>query len=196
MEVLFSEKAKLPTTFGDFNIVSFKKRDGVEEHCIMYQGDLESADDVLVRIHSECLTGDVFTSLKCDCGEQLQESMRMIAERGKGVIIYLRQEGRGIGLFNKINAYALQDQGQDTIEANHSLGFATDLRDFSIAHSVLEYLKVNSIVLLSNNPEKIEVLQNSGIHVSGVMPLHILPNQHNLGYLKTKKEALNHLLQV
>ena len=148
----------------------------------------------MTRIHSECLTSDVFTSLKCDCGEQLEESLRLIAEKKEGAVIYLRQEGRGIGLFNKINAYALQDQGQNTIEANHSLGFETDLRKFDIAVKALEHLHVKSIVLLSNNPDKISLLQDSGILVTRVKPLIIKPNKFNIWYLTVKKDELNHLL--
>ena len=149
---------------------------------------------MLTRIHSECLTGDIFTSKKCDCGEQLEQSMRMISKKGSGIILYLRQEGRGIGLFNKINAYALQDKGQDTIQANHSLGFDTDLRDFSIAIEALEYLEIKSIELLSNNPEKINVMENSNIYVTRRIPLIIETNEYNLDYLEIKKEKLNHLL--
>lgn len=184
----------LPTTYGEFNIVSFKEEGSDKEHCLIYMGTLTAQEDVLVRVHSECLTGDVFTSVKCDCGEQLQASLRAIAERGQGVLIYLKQEGRGIGLFNKINAYALQDQGQDTIQANHSLGFATDLRDFGVAVRALDYLEVKSIILLSNNPEKKKVFENTSILVKKVMPLRTVPTPENIGYLTIKKEELQHTL--
>lgn len=194
MNIIFSNKAKLPTKYGEFNIVSFKQEGDIHEHCLLYLGNLKAQDDVLTRIHSECLTGDVFSSRKCDCGEQLDESMRVIAKKQTGIVLYLRQEGRGIGLFNKINAYALQDQGQDTIQANHSLGFDTDLRDFTIAVKVLEHLKINSIELLSNNPDKIEVWQNSSINITKRIPLIIDNNKHNADYLDVKKEKLNHLL--
>ena len=194
MKIYFSNKAKLPTEYGEFSIISFKQEGDSHEHCLLFKGELAAQEDVLTRIHSECLTGDVFGSRKCDCGEQLDESMRAIAEKGTGVIVYLRQEGRGIGLFNKINAYALQDQGQNTIQANHSLGFDTDLRDFSIAVKALEWLKINSIELLSNNPEKIEVWKNSNVRISRRIPLIIQTNEYNLGYLGVKKEKLNHLL--
>lgn len=194
MNIEFSNKAKLPTKYGEFNIISFKQENDMHEHCLVYLGDINGQRDVLTRIHSECLTGDVFTSKKCDCGEQLDESMHAIAEKGSGIVLYLRQEGRGIGLFNKINAYALQDKGQDTIQANHSLGFDTDLRDFTIAVKALEHFKIKSIELLSNNPEKIEVWENSGIHVSKRIPLIIKTNEYNSGYLGVKKEQLNHLL--
>lgn len=194
MKIIFSNRAKLPTKYGNFNIISFKQEDDIHEHCLLYLGELDSKENVLTRIHSECLTGDVFSSKKCDCGEQLDESMRAIAEKNTGIILYLRQEGRGIGLFNKINAYALQDQGQDTIQANHSLGFDTDLRDFTIAIKVLEHLKIKSIELLSNNPEKIEIWEKSGINVAKRMPLIIETNKYNRDYLEVKKERLNHLL--
>jgi GTP cyclohydrolase II len=194
MKIKFSQKAKLPTNYGVFNIISFKQENDIHQHCLLYLGDISGQDNVLTRIHSECLTGDVFTSKKCDCGEQLDESMRAISEKGSGIILYLRQEGRGIGLFNKINAYALQDKGQDTIQANHSLGFNTDLRDYTIAVKALDYLKIKSIELLSNNPDKIEVWKNSGINISKRIPLIIKTNKYNLDYLNVKKDQLNHLL--
>lgn len=194
MPVIFSNQANLPTAYGTFKMVSFKEENSSHEHAIVFLGDLENQENVMVRIHSECLTGDVFTSLKCDCGEQLETSLKRIADAGQGAVIYLRQEGRGIGLFNKMNAYALQDQGQNTIEANHSLGFETDLRDFKIAATALKYLNIHSIVLLTNNPDKISTLKNIGIDVREVMPLRIPPNAFNEGYLATKKDVLNHLL--
>ncbi|MDO1512425.1 GTP cyclohydrolase II [Maribacter confluentis] len=194
MNIQYSNTAQLPTAYGKFNIISFKE-EGVDfEHCVLYKGELETKENVLTRLHSECLTGDVFASKKCDCGEQLEESLRAIAEKGSGIVLYLRQEGRGIGLFNKINAYALQDEGQDTIQANHSLGFDTDLRDFTIAAKVLEHLKVKSIELLSNNPEKIEVLENAGIIITKRVPLITKTNVHNQDYLNIKKVKLKHLL--
>lgn len=194
MDISYSNKAILPTNYGEFNIISFKQEGDSHEHCLIYKGNLNNAEDMLVRIHSECLTGDVFTSKKCDCGEQLNTSMQAIDDKGEGVIVYLRQEGRGIGLFNKINAYALQDQGQDTIQSNHSLGFETDLRDFTIAVKVLEHFGVKSVELLSNNPEKINILRQSVIKVSRRKPLIMETNEFNLDYLNTKKEQLNHLL--
>jgi len=195
MQVVFSKTAILPTKFGSFNIISFKgDKESDKEHFIAYMGELEAKDNVITRIHSECLTGDVFTSLKCDCGDQLEESMRLISEKKEGVIIYLKQEGRGIGLFNKVNAYALQDSGQNTIEANHSLGFETDLRNFEIVSSVIDYLKVKSIILLTNNPDKIETIKNSSVKVNSVQSLIIKSNKYNKGYLTIKKEELNHLL--
>tara|TARA_R110002096_G_scaffold28336_21_gene85997 strand:+ start:4926 stop:5510 length:585 start_codon:yes stop_codon:yes gene_type:complete len=194
MTIQFSKTAEMPTKYGDFKIISFKQEGDIHEHCILYKGNLADKDNVLTRVHSECLTGDVFSSKKCDCGDQLEESMRAIAEKGTGIIIYLRQEGRGIGLFNKINAYALQDNGQDTIQANHSLGFETDLRDFTIAAKVLDYLNIHSIELLSNNPQKIEVLENEGINITRRISLITKANKHNAEYLNVKKEQLKHLL--
>jgi GTP cyclohydrolase II len=190
----YSNKAILPTDHGAFNVISFKEEGKCEEHFLLYMGELNGKENVLTRVHSECLTGDVFGSQKCDCGEQLAISMNMIAERKEGVIVYLRQEGRGIGLFNKINAYALQDQGQDTIQANHSLGFSTDLRDFSGAVEALQQLGVQSIQLLTNNPEKLKVWENSGIKVTERVPLLTQVNEFNEGYLSVKKNKLEHYL--
>lgn len=192
--VLFSNAAKLPTMYGTFDIVSFKEENSSKEHLVVSMGILKGKEDVLTRVHSECLTGDVFTSLKCDCGEQLEASMKLISEKKEGIIIYLKQEGRGIGLFNKVNAYALQDKGQDTIESNHSLGFETDLRSFDIVSHVVEYLGVKSLVLLTNNPEKIQSIQKSTGQLSTVKSLKTEPNEHNIGYLTTKKDMLNHKL--
>lgn len=193
-KVLFSNKAKLPTKFGVFNIVSFKEENSSKEHLVVSMGDLQSKENVLTRVHSECLTGDVFTSLKCDCGEQLEASMKLISEKKEGIIIYLKQEGRGIGLFNKVNAYALQDAGQDTIESNHSLGFETDLRKFDIVSHVIDYLGVKSLNLLTNNPKKIESITHSTGKLTGVNALKIAPNIYNIDYLTVKKEQLNHRL--
>ncbi len=193
-KVTFSNKAKLPTKYGIFNLVSFKSEEDSKEHLIVYMGELSAKKGVLVRVHSECLTGDVFNSLKCDCGEQLEASLKMISEKQEGVIIYLKQEGRGIGLFNKVNAYALQDQGLDTITANHSLGFETDLRNFDIVTNVVDFLGIESIQLLTNNPEKIKTISNVTGKLNSVQPLRIAPNPHNADYLKTKKTQLNHML--
>ncbi len=194
MNIIYSSTAKLPTKYGNFSMVSFKKEDDIHEHCFLFMGDLNNQENVLTRIHSECLTGDVFTSQKCDCGAQLDASMRAISAKKAGIILYLRQEGRGLGLFNKVNAYALQDQGQDTIQANHSLGFDTDLRDFTIAVKVIEHLKIKSIELLTNNPEKIGVWEKSEINITRRVPLIVGNNKFNSRYLNIKKEKLNHLL--
>ena len=183
MNIIFSNKAKLPTKYGTFNIISFKQKNDHQEHCLIYMGNLKGKENILTRIHSECLTGDVFTSQKCDCGDQLEKSMQAISDKKEGIILYLRQEGRGIGLFNKINAYALQDEGQDTIQANHSLGFGTDLRDFSIAAEAINYMGIKSIELLSNNPDKIKIWNDSGIAVSKRIPLIVESNTYNSSYL-------------
>ena len=193
-KVQFSKTAKLPTKYGVFNIVSFKSEQDSKEHLIVSMGNLKDKENVLTRVHSECLTGDVFTSLKCDCGEQLEASLKLISEKKEGAVIYLKQEGRGIGLFNKVNAYALQDEGQDTIAANHSLGFDTDLRTFDIVAHVIDFLGVTSIKLLTNNPEKINTISKSTGISTSVQPLRTEPNKYNIDYLTVKKEELNHAL--
>ncbi len=182
-----SNIATLPTKYGEFKIQSFK--DGDKEHLVIFTENLPEIP--LVRIHSECLTGDVLGSLKCDCGEQLEYALKKIQEEG-GMVIYLRQEGRGIGLFNKVNAYALQDQGLDTVEANHQLGFEADLRDFSIVEKILNHFDIKKIKILTNNPKKIFSLKN--IEVIKRVPIKINSNPHNEKYLKTKKEKMGHLL--
>ncbi|MRJ06756.1 MAG: GTP cyclohydrolase II [Epsilonproteobacteria bacterium] len=185
--MVISETANLPTKFGFFKTKSFKE--GEKEHLTLFTENLPETP--LVRIHSECLTGDTFGSLRCDCGEQLHRALELISKEG-GILIYLRQEGRGIGLFNKINAYALQDRGLDTVEANHQLGFEADLRDFSIVEEILKSFGVSKIRLLTNNPRKIFALK--GVEVVERIPIKIPPNPHNRHYLQTKKEKLNHLL--
>ncbi|QCT94253.1 GTP cyclohydrolase II [Caminibacter mediatlanticus TB-2] len=182
-----SKIANLPTKFGNFKIQSFKEND--KEHLVIFTENLPEIP--IVRIHSECLTGDALGSLKCDCGEQLQKAMEIINENG-GMIIYLRQEGRGIGLFNKVNAYALQDKGFDTVEANHQLGFEADLRDFSIVEEILKEFNIKKIKLLTNNPKKEFSLKN--IEVVKRIPIKPTPNPYNEKYLKTKKEKLGHKL--
>ena len=182
-------KAKLPTKYGDFTVFGFKEND--KEHVALVKGDTQNKE-VTVRIHSKCLTGDVFGSLRCDCGEQLEASVDYIGKNG-GILIYLDQEGRGIGLLNKIRAYALQDYGFDTVESNEMLGFANDERDYSIVIEILAILGVSSVKLFTNNPEKIEFLENNGIKVSRI-PLTIRPNKHNTFYLDTKRLRAGHLI--
>ena len=182
-----SEIASLPTKFGEFKIQSFKKDN--KEHLVIFTKNIPEIP--IVRIHSECLTGDALGSLKCDCGEQLEYALKLINEKG-GMVIYLRQEGRGIGLFNKVNAYALQDKGFDTVEANHQLGFEADLRDFSIVEEILNHFNIKKIKLLTNNPKKQFSLNN--IEVIKRIPVKIEPNPHNENYLKTKKEKMGHIL--
>jgi GTP cyclohydrolase II len=182
-----SEIANLPTKYGNFKIQSFKE--GEKEHLVIFTDNLPEIP--LVRIHSECLTGDALGSLKCDCGEQLSYALKEIQKHG-GVVLYLRQEGRGIGLFNKVNAYALQDKGLDTVEANHQLGFEADMRDFSIVEKILKEFKIDKIKLLTNNPRKEFAFKD--IKVVERIPIKIKPNPFNENYLKTKKEKLGHKL--
>lgn len=185
MLVEISKKAKLPTRFGNFIIQSFKEND--KEHLVIMKGEIN--DEVNVRIHSECLTGDALGSLKCDCRDQLKASLRYIEENG-GIVIYLRQEGRGIGLFNKVNAYSLQDEGLDTIEANLKLGFKDDERDYKIVNFILEYYKIKSVRLLTNNPLKLKAI---GKDVKRI-PLIMQSNEYNKQYLKIKSCKMGHML--
>lgn len=185
--------AKLPTEFGEFRIVAFKTKDTLS-HAAIIKGVITGKENVLARIHSECLTGDVFHSLKCDCRQQLECALKMISIEKEGMVIYLRQEGRGIGLFNKIKAYELQDRGMDTVEANEKLGFKADQRDYSLAAEILKKLKVKSIILLTNNPEKIKGLEGMGIKVSGREKLVVDSNRFNEHYLKTKNKKMGHLI--
>ncbi len=186
--------AKLPTRWGDFTIHVLEKTSDNKEHTALSMGNLDNNEPLLIRVHSECLTGDAFSSLRCDCGPQLEAAMQKIAEVGRGAIIYLRQEGRGIGLVNKIRAYALQDQGQDTVEANLNLGFAADLRSFEVAAELLESMGVNSVKLMTNNPRKMQALKDANIDVVERVPLMYGKNPHNENYLSTKHGKLGHLL--
>lgn len=181
-----SNVASLPTRFGDFKVQAFKQ--GHKEHLVIFRAPPGAAP--IVRVHSECLTGDALGSLKCDCGDQLTFALRTIAREG-GLVIYLRQEGRDIGLLNKINAYALQDEGLDTVAANHQLGFAADERTYEMVQFILAYYGINTIRLLTNNPNKINALE--GIEILERLPIVIDPNEHNEGYLQTKKEQMGHL---
>lgn len=187
MKIKISDVANLPSRFGDFKVKAFKE--GHKEHLVIYKEPLDEAP--IVRVHSECLTGDAIGSLKCDCRDQLEFALKMIEEKG-GMVIYLRQEGRNIGLLNKINAYALQDQGLNTIEANHQLGFAADERTYEIVTTILEHFKIKKIRLLTNNPAKINSLEN--IDIIERLPIIIDSNVHSEEYLKTKKDEMGHLL--
>jgi 3,4-dihydroxy 2-butanone 4-phosphate synthase/GTP cyclohydrolase II len=187
-------EASLPTDHGEFRVIAYQSLMDGREHVAMVKGDLAGGEDVLVRMHSECLTGDVFGSRRCDCGEQLDKAMARLAEAGRGAIVYLRQEGRGIGLGNKIRAYELQDDGQDTVEANESLGFKADLRDYGIGAQILLDLGIKSIRLLTNNPRKIVGLDGYELAVTGREPLTVVPGEHNERYLSTKRTKLGHIL--
>ncbi|TNE79225.1 MAG: GTP cyclohydrolase II [Gammaproteobacteria bacterium] len=193
MTLRFVESSKLPTRWGVFDIHGFEDAKSDKEHIAITMGNVADGEPVLLRIHSECLTGDALFSVRCDCGAQLEEAMRRIAAEGRGAILYLRQEGRGIGLINKIKAYHLQDQGADTVEANEKLGFGADMRDYSICRSMLHHLQVNQVRLLTNNPRKVEALQQLGFDVTERVPLQTGRNPHNLYYLATKAGKLGHL---
>jgi GTP cyclohydrolase II len=186
--------ADLPTRFGEFHIVAFSNSLDDKEHVAIFKGDILNAENVPVRLHSECLTGDVMGSYRCDCRDQLEHALKKVNKMGTGIVLYLRQEGRGIGLTNKIRAYSLQDQGLDTVEANVALGFRDDERDYKIAAEMLKALKVNSVRLMTNNPKKIEQLKLHGITINERLP-HILPtNKHNRAYLKTKVAKSGHMI--
>jgi len=190
-----TSSSKLPTIYGDFLIHVYTDTASGIEHVALVKGNVDDLEDVLVRVHSECLTGDIFASARCDCGEQLHIAQQLIADAGSGVIIYLRDhEGRGIGLANKIHAYALQDDGLDTVEANVALGLPVDTRSFSAAGEILKDLKVRSIQLLSNNPNKEIALKKYGVNVSRMLPLRTIPTSENTKYLKTKHDKLGHFL--
>ena len=188
-------RAKLPTRLGEFTIYGFHDRDSGEEAVALVAGNPDPGTATLVRIHSQCLTGDVFSSKRCDCGDQLETAMSLIAKSEAGVLVYQQKEGRGIGLINKIHAYELQDNGLDTVAANLTLGFKADLRDYRMPAEILKYLGATRIHLLSNNPQKVQGLEREGIRVEKRVPLEIPPNSLTRGYLKIKKEKLGHILK-
>lgn len=187
--------ANLPTQWGNFTIHALETSSDDKEHVALVMGDITTDEPVLTRVHSECLTGDAFSSLRCDCGPQLEAAMQKIATLKRGVIVYLRQEGRGIGLINKIKAYNLQDEGQDTVEANINLGFHADQRNFDVAAEILNALGISEIELMTNNPRKVAELESANIKIAKRVPLQFGKNPHNENYLSTKHGKLGHLLE-
>jgi len=188
------EVVKLPTDYGDFDLHLYRSKLDGQHHLALVHGDVAGREKVLVRVHSECLTGDVFGSRRCDCGPQLHQAMRQVAEAGRGVIVYMRQEGRGIGLAPKIKAYKLQEQGYDTVEANQKLGYEMDLREYGLGAQILVDLGLKTIRLLTNNPKKIVGLEGYGLKIVEQVPIRVKPNPHNERYLKTKRQKMGHLL--
>lgn len=192
--VFQGERVKLPSKYGEFDLIPFQEKLSGIEHIVLVKGDFISNTPVLTRIHSACATGDLFGSLRCDCGEQLTQAMKMIERNGNGIIVYLQQEGRGIGLMNKMKAYKLQEEGMDTVEANLHLGFAPDEREYKVAVEILSFFNVNKVALLTNNPDKILGLEQNGIEVVNRIPLIMQSNQFNMSYLETKENRMGHLL--
>jgi 3,4-dihydroxy 2-butanone 4-phosphate synthase/GTP cyclohydrolase II len=189
------EEVSLPTRFGDFRIIPFLQKSNNKEHVALVKGEWNPGEAIPVRVHSSCMTGDIFGSLRCECGDQLHAAMDYIEKEGRGVIVYMMQEGRGIGLINKIAAYKLQDQGLDTVEANIHLGFRADERDYGVGAQILRSLEVSKMVLLTNNPVKRVGLEAFGLEVVKVVPLEVKPNKFNARYLKTKRDRMGHNLQ-
>lgn len=196
MSVRFIETCRLPTPFAEFEMHGFEETETGQEHVVLSLGDISNGEPVLARTHSECLTGDALFSMRCDCGYQLEEALKSIADEGRGILLYLRQEGRGIGLLNKIRAYHLQDRGADTVEANERLGFAADLRDYSMCKEMLEHLGVSKLNLMTNNPRKVKALGDFGVEIVSRVPLQVGKNPHNEGYLATKADKLGHWLKT
>ena len=194
--VLKGDMVNLPTEYGEFKLIPFKQKSNKLDHVALIKGSWTKDDPVLVRVHSSCLTGDIFGSLRCDCGPQLKKSLEMIEEEGRGVLVYMQQEGRGIGLFNKIRAYKLQEEGRDTVEANVDLGVQADERDYGVGANILKELGLGKIRLISNNPVKKKGLEGYGLKILENIPLEIEPNPHNEFYLQTKREKMGHFLNL
>ena len=195
MSVRYVESSRLPTAWGEFDMHGFEDPESNKEHVVLTMGDVSDGEPVLTRVHSECLTGDALFSMRCDCGHQLHAALETIAKEGRGALFYLRQEGRGIGLLNKIKAYKLQDEGADTVEANEQLGFGADMRDYSVLGPMIEYLGIKSVRLMTNNPRKVAALEENGVEVVERIALHTDSNPHNEKYLKTKAGKLGHMFE-
>ena len=192
--IIIGQQVNMPTKYGEFKLIPFQETDSNIEHIALIKGTFKPAEVVLTRIHSSCATGDIFGSMRCDCGDQLHKAMEIIEEEGKGVIVYLQQEGRGIGLMNKMQAYKLQEEGYDTVDANIHLGFNPDERDYKIGATILKALNIFNVNLITNNALKIKGLEDNGITVNGRQELIIEPNKHNVKYLKTKQIRMEHML--
>ena len=190
------ETVHLPTKFGDFMLTPFRQKSNGQEHIVLTKGSWEKDEPILVRVHSSCATGDIFGSLRCECGEQLEEAMRRIESEGKGVLVYMNQEGRGIGLMNKIKAYKLQENGYDTVDANVHLGFQPDERDYGVGAQILRELGVTKMRLMTNNPTKRIGLESYGLEITENVPIEITPNKYNMSYIRTKKERMGHNLHL
>ena len=196
MKVRFIETCRLPTPFAIFDMHGFEEVESGQEHVVLTLGDVSDGEPVLARTHSECLTGDALFSMRCDCGFQLEQALQSIALERRGALLYMRQEGRGIGLLNKIRAYQLQDQGADTVEANQQLGFEADMRDYSICYDMLAHLGISSLKLMTNNPRKVNALEAGGLNIVERVPIQVGRNPHNDSYLSTKASKLGHWLQT
>lgn len=194
MSVGFVAASKLPTPWGEFSLHGFEEMETGKEHVALTLGDVSTGQPILARVHSECLTGDSLFSLRCDCGSQLRSALQKIAQEGVGVVLYLRQEGRGIGLLNKIRAYQLQDQGADTVEANEQLGFDADLRDYTVCKEMLAHLQIRKLRLMTNNPVKVKALTKLGLEITERIPIRTGINAHNVKYLATKAEKFGHIM--
>jgi GTP cyclohydrolase II len=194
LQINYIASCSLPTPYGVFTMHGFEEAETGKEHIALSMGDVADGEPVLLRAHSECLTGDALYSMRCDCGYQLEEALRAVSEAGRGVVLYLRQEGRGIGLINKIRAYNLQDQGADTVEANEQLGFGADLREYGMCQPMLEHLNISSIRLMTNNPRKVKALSEAGVAITERVSIEVGRNPHNNGYLNTKASKLGHFL--